>query len=147
MKLILFLQENDTVGIISVGPNEHLIELIAKADVPEGCKWKVIDANILPKDQYFRNAWVWRNNQIEVDLELAKEIKREVFRKLREPLFAPLDLEFMRAVEAKDSKKQDEVATKKQALRDVTLIEMPEDLDKLKKFIPKILQDKTSPKT
>lgn len=143
MKLILFLKEDSTVGFIDVGPNQDLIELIAKVDVPEGCQWKIIDADILPKDQYFRNAWVWRNDGIEVDLELAKEIKREEFRKLREPLFAPLDLEFMRAVEAKDSKKQDEVAAKKQALRDVTLVDMPEDFKKLKHFLPKILKSKS----
>ena len=50
----------------------------------------------------------------------AVEIKKEMVRQERAPLLAQLDVEFMRAVEAGDTAKQAEIATKKQALRDAT---------------------------
>lgn len=146
MKLILFKRDDDTIGLISVGPNEHLINEIAATDVPKDCIWTIIEADFLPEDKTFRDAWVWRNNKIEVDIELAKDQKRRLFRSLREPLLPSLDLQFMRAVEEQDTEKQKEIVSKKKALRDITAIEMPNDLKELKEFIPEILQSFSSQK-
>jgi len=57
---------------------------------------------------------------IKVNMTKAVEIKKEMVRQERAPLLAQLDVEFMRAVEAGDTAKQAEIATKKQALRDAT---------------------------
>ena len=57
---------------------------------------------------------------IGVNIPKAKELQKERFRQVRKPLLDALDIEYQRADEAGDSSKKTEVATKKQALRDVT---------------------------
>jgi len=55
-----------------------------------------------------------------VNPDKAKAIWKDKWREARKPILASLDIEFMKAVEAGDSEKQAEIASKKQALRDVT---------------------------
>ena len=57
---------------------------------------------------------------ITVNMDKAREIKRDQIRAERDPILAALDVEFMRAVEQGDTAKQAEVSAKKQALRDAT---------------------------
>jgi len=57
---------------------------------------------------------------ITVNMAKAREIKRDQLRAERKPLLEQLDVEFMRAQEQGDQTKADEIAAKKQALRDVT---------------------------
>ncbi|NBR25354.1 MAG: hypothetical protein EBU08_16565 [Micrococcales bacterium] len=59
-----------------------------------------------------------------VNPDKAKAIWKDKWREVRKPLLASLDIEFMKAVENGNSQKQAEIASKKQALRDVTLIEI-----------------------
>ena len=59
-----------------------------------------------------------------VNPDKAKAIWKDKWREARKPLLASLDIEFMKAVETADADKQAEIASKKQALRDVTLIEI-----------------------
>ncbi len=55
-----------------------------------------------------------------VNPDKAKAIWKDKWREARQPMLASLDIEFMKAVEAGDSEKQAEIASQKQALRDVT---------------------------
>ena len=55
---------------------------------------------------------------IVINMTKAREIKREQIRAQRVPLFASLDVEFMRAVESGDSAEQARIAAEKQRLRD-----------------------------
>ena len=57
---------------------------------------------------------------IKVNMTKARKIKRDQLRAERKPLLEQLDVEFMRAQEQGDQTKADEIAAKKQALRDVT---------------------------
>ena len=57
---------------------------------------------------------------IKVTMTKARDIKRDQLRAERKPLLEQLDVEFMRAQEQGDQAKADEIAAKKQALRDVT---------------------------
>ena len=59
-----------------------------------------------------------------VNPDKAKVIWKDKWREARKPLLASLDLEFMKAVETADAEKQAEIASKKQALRDVTQTEI-----------------------
>ena len=59
-----------------------------------------------------------------VNPDKAKAIWKDKWREARKPILASLDIEFMKAVEAGDSEKQAEIASKKQALRDVTQTEI-----------------------
>jgi hypothetical protein len=57
---------------------------------------------------------------IGVNIPKAKELQKERFRQVRKPLLEALDIDYQRADEAGDASKKTEIATKKQALRDVT---------------------------
>tara|TARA_B100000427_G_C15351389_1_gene525651 strand:+ start:100 stop:372 length:273 start_codon:yes stop_codon:yes gene_type:complete len=57
---------------------------------------------------------------IGVNIAKAKELQKERFRQVRKPLLESLDIDYQRADEAGDASKKTEIATKKQALRDVT---------------------------
>jgi len=59
-----------------------------------------------------------------VNPDKAKAIWKNKWREARKPLLASLDIEFMKAVETADTEKQAEIASKKQALRDVTNTEI-----------------------
>ena len=57
---------------------------------------------------------------IQINMDKARSIKKDMIRAERAPKLEALDVEFMRAVESGDAAKQTEVASKKQALRDAT---------------------------
>jgi len=59
-----------------------------------------------------------------VNPDKAKAIWKDKWREARKPLLASLDIEFMKAVESADTVKQVEIASQKQALRDVTQTEI-----------------------
>ena len=59
-----------------------------------------------------------------VNPDKAKVIWKNKWREARKPILASLDIEFMKAVETGNSEKQAEIASKKQALRDVTQTEI-----------------------
>jgi hypothetical protein len=59
-----------------------------------------------------------------VNPDKAKAIWKDKWREARKPLLASLDIEFMKAVETANTEKQAEIASKKQALRDVTQTEI-----------------------
>jgi hypothetical protein len=61
---------------------------------------------------------------IVINPDKAKAIWKDKWREARKPLLASLDIEFMKAVESADAAKQTEIASKKQALRDVTQTEI-----------------------
>lgn len=55
-----------------------------------------------------------------INMDKAKEIKKQAIRAERKPLLESLDVDFVRALETGDSEKQQEIVAKKQALRDAT---------------------------
>ena len=76
---------------------------------------------------------------IVINLNKAKEIKKNMIRRERKPLLETLDAEMMKALESGDTTKQAEVAAKKQALRDATQHESivnASDVDELKHANP-----------
>src|SRR3990167_793672 len=96
----------------------------------------------IPPDRTFRNAWTddLPGSKIDINLPKAKEIKKDQLRILRKPKLEALDIEFMLALEAGDTAKQQELAAKKKELRDVTKLILPDTIDDLKDFVPTILQ-------
>jgi len=83
---------------------------------------------------------------ITVDMTKAREIKRDMIRAERNPLLEKLDVEYMRAQEAGDTTLQQEIAAKKQALRDATVdpvIDAAATPDELKAATPAALLEET----
>ena len=80
---------------------------------------------------------------ITINLDKAKEIQKNRWRTARKPILEKLDTQFMRAVETGDTAKQQQIATQKQSLRDVTTTDLssvttPEEL---KNVWPDILNE------
>ena len=71
---------------------------------------------------------------IKIDLQKALEIHKTQIRKKRDELFPSLDVQFMRALEVGNTTLSTEVTLKKQALRDITDIDISNitTLDELK---------------
>ena len=72
----------------------------------------------------------------------AKEIKKDHIRQERAPLLQKLDVGFMKALEAGDNAKMEEIKAQKQALRDATAdpaIAAAETPEELKAARPAIL--------
>lgn len=98
----------------------------------------------LPVDRVFRNAWVDMGKNLAIDIDKAKKIKQDIFREARKPLFEELDIAYMRADEAGDAKLKQNIVFQKQLLRDVTGLELPDDIQTLSEFTPDILKDKSA---
>lgn len=58
---------------------------------------------------------------IKINMDKAREIKKDMIRAERAPELSKLDVEYIRASEAQDTAKMSEIAAKKQALRDATV--------------------------
>jgi flagellar motor switch/type III secretory pathway protein FliN len=61
---------------------------------------------------------------IEINLEKALEIHKTKIREKRELVFKDLDIQFMKALEQGNTTLSTEIGTKKQALRDITDIDI-----------------------
>lgn len=76
---------------------------------------------------------------IKINIEKAKQIWLDKFRIARKPILEQLDIDFIRAVEQGDIDLQKEISLKKQLLRDITEIPLPDDLEEIKSTWPEIL--------
>lgn len=131
---IIYPQQNNQLAIIfPCGDIESSIK-----DVPEGVDYKII--NYLNVDDDFYEAYEFDNAiGIKTNIEKAKKIHLERFRYYRKPILEKLDVEFMRAVETADTEMQKQISIKKQQLRDITTMELPNTLETIKATWPEIL--------
>jgi hypothetical protein len=138
MKKILFPLENNKLGICYAATEEIPIEDIIKISIPENTPHKIVD-DIDVLSPFINCCDFDIETGYKINIERCKELWVHIFREERTPILQKLDIEFMRAVESKDEQKQKEISEKKQALRDVTLIQLPNTLQELKNTWPEIL--------
>jgi hypothetical protein len=131
---IIYPQENNKVAVVI--PTGDVNDAIK--DVPAGVEYKIVESVNIDND-YFNAYEFDAELGAKVNIEKAKAIHLDKFRAARAPKLAKLDIEFMKAVEANDEEKKAEIIAAKQALRDVTLIPLPDDLDGIKSTWPDIL--------
>jgi len=132
-------QELKEKGIIFKDDSEVLNWIIAK-DVPNDKAYRVIDVSDLPSFRDFRNAWIDTGSEISHDMAKANEIKRDQLREIRKPILEKLDVDYMQADEVKDENTKIDIASKKQALRDVTAFVDMKDVEALKNYVPDVLK-------
>lgn len=132
--------EQKLAGVVGA-TEEQILEFVVSRSVPEGANYAIIPVADLPTSRFFREAWVYNTttHTLEIDLLKAKEIKRTQFRILRKDKLDLLDIQFMKALETGASTA--EIIAKKQALRDITNITLPDDLTELEAFMPEVLND------
>ena len=108
-------------------------------DIPAGVEYKIV--NLVDIDNDYFNAYEFDAELgAKVNIEKAKAIHLDKFRAARSPKLQKLDVDFMKAVEANDEVKKAEIIAAKQALRDVTLTVLPDDLAGIKATWPDILK-------
>lgn len=142
---------NETEVFAREASDENINAEIAKSQI-DAVSWRRIEPSDVPADRTFRNAWK-DTGAVEVDMPKARDIWRDHLRALRKPLLESLDAEYQKADEgtndngaagsaAKLLKKS--IATKRQALRDVTAdpaIDAAQTSDALKAVIPAALRE------
>jgi hypothetical protein len=132
--LITYPQPNGQVAVVI--PTGDVNDAIK--DVPAGVEYKIVESVDIDND-YF-NAYEFDSELgAKVNIEKAKAIHLDKFRSARAPKLAKLDIDFMKAVEVNDEEKKAEIIAAKQALRDVTLTPLPDDLAGIKVTWPDIL--------
>jgi hypothetical protein len=132
---ITYPQPNGQVAVVT--PTGDVNDAIK--DVPQGTEYKIVES--LDIDNDFFNAYEFdKDAGAKINITKAKAIQLDKFRAARTPLLAALDVAFMRAVETSDVVKQQEIAAKKQALRDVTSTTLPDDLVGIKATWPDVLK-------
>jgi hypothetical protein len=136
--IIVYTLPNGAVSIVTLCNGVDAHKYIQANNLVD-CGAIIIEEKDLPTFPQFRNAYKLHNNKVVVDIQVAKKIKLDQFRQARKPLLEQLDVEFMRAVELSNAAKKKSIAAKKQQLRDVTSIELPNDVDELAKFWPDVL--------
>jgi hypothetical protein len=131
---ITYPQPNGQVAVVI--PTGDVNDAIK--DVPAGVEYKIVESVDIDND-YF-NAYEF-DSQVgaKVNIPKAKDIQLDKFRAARAPKLAKLDIDFMKAVEVGDEAKRTEIIAEKQALRDVTLTPLPNDLAGIKATWPTIL--------
>ena len=136
--VITYPQENGVLAVIT--PTGDIpIEEVAQREVPAGVPFTIVDRSTLP-DRYFREAWEHdAATGCRVNVERAKNVQRDVWRRMRAPMLTKLDLEVLKSVERGDAKRRRELSEQKQSLRDVTETELPDDLEAIRNTIPEIL--------
>jgi len=102
-------------------------------------EYKIVDIVDMVDHSFFDAYEFDQEVGAKVNLDKAKEIWLNHYRRARTPLLAALDVDFMRAVEVGNTTLQKEIASKKQALRDVTKTELPNTLEEIKATWPEIL--------
>ena len=132
---IIIYQDQDGLAVIHPAEGTTVEQMVAS--VPAGASYFVLPVDQLPEDRYFREAWTLGETGLVVDIEKAKAIQRDHWRRLRAPKLEALDLEFMRAQEQGQS--TTEIVAAKNALRDVTETELSGSLEEIKANIPTIL--------
>lgn len=120
-------------GIAIIHPTDealalYSIDAIAQKDVPAGVPYRIVNANEVPSDRTFRNAWKDEGG-IKVDMPKAVEITKDRLRAERAPLLDAQDVLFQRALES--GADTSAIVAEKQRLRDITKISVS-TLDELK---------------
>lgn len=126
-KVIVMEGTTDQAKVAVMYPTGELpIEELIRRHVDISRPYQVMGADELPNaDGDFYDAWVLVHHEngsgykVSVDIEKAREVHRKNLRMERKPLLEALDVQFMRAVERADTAAQQEIAVKKQALRDL----------------------------
>lgn len=131
MKRIIYQGDNGGVVVIVPTPDyllTHTIEDCAAKDVPANTPYTVVDADDIPNDRTFRNAW---KSDLTVDFIKAQALTKDRLRADRKPLMEAQDVLFQRALET--GQNATSIVKEKQRLRDVTkLVDVATTLDQLK---------------
>jgi hypothetical protein len=138
MKIIAYKQDNGSLGIISLFQGDDVDAFFKKIGINTSV-YRLLNGTEQIDSEFFDAHEITDNKEIVVNISKAKEIKKNKWRAMRIPILKQLDVDYMRAVERGDTAAQQKIASKKQQLRDITLIELPDSLEGIKSVLPEAL--------
>lgn len=141
MRKIIYTKPDGGVAVVHPVRNTYpKLEELTDAEVeqrawsglsPEATDAQWIEADQVPTDRTFRNAWKAGVGGIEHDMVKCREMTKERLRADRAPLLSAQDVAFQRALETNSSTAA--IVAEKQRLRDVTkMVTDSLSLDELK---------------
>lgn len=149
MRKIVYTRPDGGLSVVTpildavYAPTESEAERIAFDRLPsDAIGPRFVAAETIPADRTFRDAWTDAGSVV-VDMPKARELHKDTLRRLRAPLLAALDVDYQRADELNDTAAKQDIAARKQALRDVTAdpaIEAAKTPEELKAVMPDALQ-------
>jgi hypothetical protein len=123
MRIVVY--KNDGKGAIKAPvmiweehEGETAEEIVSKID--PSLEPVIMERKDLPSCQEFFFAWKLDSGNINIDLEIAKDITKNRLRMQRTPLLVNLDVQFQRALETNADTKS--IVNEKQRLRDLPLL-------------------------
>lgn len=113
-KCIIFFEEGLLRILVPIENEDQSLRQIIEADVPNDLEYRIVDADALPEDRTFRNAWTI---DLQVNMGKAREIWLAKIRRARNKALIDLDVKFMRALEADDKRDLQDISNQKHTLR------------------------------
>jgi len=139
---VLYTKINNNLSIHYFNTVNQCLDFVSKNSV-SAYKYKVISEQ-LPMDFYFAFFWNDQVKDADINIDVAKEIKRDQYRQLRDPLLQQLDLLFIKCLENDDVEKKSRVVFMKNKLRDITMHDLPNCWQELLHFYPNCLIEANS---
>lgn len=135
-------QDGSCGALIQCDFSVSIADIVAKdaPKNPDGSTPEFVSAydTEIPDLEYI-GSFKLNGKNIDIDIPKAKEIRRNHFRALRKAKLEKLDIEAIKALEAGDAVKLADISSKKQALRDVTKLPLPDTLEEIRATLPAIL--------
>ena len=121
--VILSVVTNDGYNVVNEPTPAYINSVIAQSSAhgwpAAPVSWRVVtDAEIASLDRYFRNAWR-DSGALGIAMPRARLVHLNRIRDARRPKFTLLDAEYLRAHEAGNTTLMQQIASQKQALRDL----------------------------
>ena len=139
-KVVLHKGSNDQLNLTFPANDDFSPLIVERLQVDSETDFVILNREELDNDTYeYLGAFKFINGSVIYVPEKMKEIQKNKFRIARKPILEKLDIEYMRALENNNVVKQQEIASMKQQLRDITDIPLPEDLVSIKNTWPSIL--------
>lgn len=154
---IAYTRPDGGVSIVSAAPKadiervigpmtaqEYLAHVLSRSIPSDATDVNVLPLNWTPPDGTFRNAWRQVNGIFSVDMPTAREIWRDKMRARRRLRFEILDALYLQADEQSNLTLKQQIAAKKQELRDITAlpeIDAAQTTTDLKAVWPTILDE------
>jgi hypothetical protein len=89
------------------------------------------------------NSYYWDESKQDfvINISIAKEIKKNLFREIRSILFEKLDKAFLKALEQDDTERKNYIVSLKNQFRDITDLDLPDTEEELINFIPAVFKE------
>lgn len=120
---IVYQNPESRSNVLIMNPSGDISnELLIQRNIPNDCLYTIIPINDFTYDLAYLDALSFtETGNLEINMTMARDIHRKYLRIEREPILKSLDVQYMRAIEMNDSLLQQEIANKKQKLRDITI--------------------------